>query len=61
MLQNVHRKLVYRECRRMTMEAMKVALRWYRDTGDEEFLERAKELGESSQWYKEEIQKLSTG
>ena len=58
MLDNIRTKEFYRFSRIQVMEAMKIALRWYKETKDEQFLELAKKLGLDSQWYKEELEKL---
>lgn len=58
MLQNSGHKSFLMQCRVITMQAMKIALNLYKETKDEIFIERAKELGESSEWYKKEIERL---
>lgn len=58
MFKNIKHKEFYLHCRLQFMEAMKIALNLYKETGDEGFVERAKEMGSASEHCKKELEEL---
>ena len=58
MLNNAREKSFLMFVRKCAMETMVVALKWYKETGDERFIDEVKKLAVNSEYFKKEIEKL---